>query len=531
MEMPDSDLLVTRLLEGEADAADIAALREVCHSDPEFGKRFARVVALHRLTGAALTGRDDAARFAAEVVARLQVQAGGHGDPIELTVGNRLNRQVRFRRWSRGLAIAAVLALVAGLTFFMSARQGAVVSRCESVVWSGEGQAAGVGDRLPRGRIVALQSGLAELRFSAGVTVLLEGPASLKITGRKSALLDHGRLVARVTDLRGRGFVIDGPRGRVVDLGTAFGVSVEPSGEMEVHVLEGSVNATSNSNRGSTVELHRDEAMRLGRGAAERMAADGGAFVTDLPPIPDRSPGFIRWSFDENGGAILENTGSGLAEDRAAARLLSAGSETALAERVAGRFGRALRFDGVDDFAESGFEGVSGQAPRTVAMWVRIPADLTPLQSYAMVGWGKVEGKGSAWQISVNPQAGDGPLGALRAGTGQGAVVGSTDLRDGKWHHLAVVMYGGGMPSTATHVLLYVDGRLESTTRKSVRFINTEPATDPHGVWLGRNLSVLKPEPPEAKFFRGELDEVHIFSAALDQAMIRRVMDGQPPHQ
>jgi hypothetical protein len=118
----------------------------------------------------------------------------------------------------------------------------------------------------------------------------------------------------------------------------------------------------------------------------------------------------------------------------------------------------------------------------------------------------------------------------LRAGTGRAAVVGSTDLRDGKWHHLTAVMYGGAAPSTATHVLLYVDGRLESTTRKSVRMINTEPATDPHGVWLGRNLSVVNPAPPQALFFRGHLDEVHIFAAALDQTMIRRVMDGGFPH-
>jgi ferric-dicitrate binding protein FerR (iron transport regulator) len=530
MEMPDNELLVTLLLEGEADSSGIAALRDACASDPELGKRFAREVALHRLTGSALAGRDGDSRFAAEVVARLQALASGDGAPIELTVENRLSRQIRFKRWSKGLAIAAVLALVAGLTFFMRTREGAVVSRCESVVWNDDGQAVRVGDRLASGSTVAILSGLAELSFSSGVTVLLEGPASLRITGGKSAVLDHGRLVARVTDSRGKGFVIDGPSGRVVDLGTAFGVSVEPSGEMEVHVLEGSVNATSNANRESVVELHRDEAMRLGRGGSERMAADGGAFVTDLPPMPGRSPGFIRWSFEETGEAILNNSGSGLAEDRAASRLLSASPEAALAERVAGRFGRALSFDGVDDFAESGFEGVSGQAPRTVAMWVRIPADLTPIQSYAMVGWGKVEGKGSAWQISVNPQQSDGPLGALRAGTGKGAVVGSTDLRDGKWHHLTVVMYGGREPTTATHVLLYVDGRLESTTRKSVRVINTEPSTEPHGVWLGRNLSVLNPDPPDARFFRGELDEVHIFSAALDQAMIRRVMGGQSPH-
>jgi hypothetical protein len=145
-----------------------------------------------------------------------------------------------------------------------------------------------------------------------------------------------------------------------------------------------------------------------------------------------------------------------------------------------------------------------------------------------MVGWGRVEGRGSAWQISANPVADEGPLGALRVGTGRGAVVGTTDLRDGKWHHLTVVMYGGS-PTTATHVLLYVDGVLESTTRKSVRTIDTQPSTVSHGVWLGRNLSQWSPDPPGASFFRGELDEVHIFAAALDQPMIHQVMEGAAP--
>ena len=86
-------------------------------------------------------------------------------------------------------------------------------------------------------------------------------------------------------------------------------------------------------------------------------------------------------------------------------------------------------------------------------------------------------------------------------------------------------MYGGS-PTTATHVLLYVDGRFESTTRKSVRPINTLPPTEFHGVWMGRNLSRSN---PEASFFRGDLDEVHIFAAALDRPAILKVMDGASP--
>lgn len=530
MKNPDIDMLVTRLLEGEADAAAIAAIRAACERDPVFRRRFARELTLHRVTGVALASGDDRSRFAAEIVARLQSSTEDQDTPMQFQLERRLRRDSLAARWRKGLAIAAMLVLAAVLAFYPQSREGATLSRCESVVWKSGMRQFSAGASLEGGGVLDLDSGLAELGFDSGVSVLLEGPARLTVTGPKSAFLDHGRLVARVTDPRGKGFVIDGPSGRVVDLGTAFGVSVEPSGEMEVHVLEGTVNASSNKENRAVVSLHKDEAMRIDGPSVLRMPADEGAFVTSLPPVSARVPGFIRWHFDETAGDVLTNSGLGLAEDRATSRLMSAVPGGVPAQRVPGRFGRALSFDGVDDFAESGFEGVSGQSPRTVSLWARIPADLTVVQSYAMVSWGNVHGQGSAWQISVNPQEQEGPLGALRAGTGRAAVVGSTDLRDGRWHHLSVVMYGGAVPSTATHVLLYVDGRLESTTRKSVRVINTEPPSDPHGVWLGRNLSIQDPVPADALFFRGELDEVHIFSAALDQPAIRRVMDGSFSH-
>lgn len=526
MNQPDIDLLVTRLLEGEADERMVAEIRMACGRDPDFRRRFARETTLHRLNGIALERGDDRSRFAAEVVARLQSMAEDRTAPVPFDLERRLRREPRSASLRKILAIAAVLTLAAVLAFYPQSRESVTLARCESVVWKSGVRPLSSGAPLERGGVLDLESGLVELGFSAGVSVLLEGPARLTVTGPKSAFLDHGRLVARVTDVRGKGFVIDGPSGRVVDLGTAFGVSVERSGEMEVHVLEGTVNASSNKENRAVVSLHKDEAMRIGGSSAERMPADEGAFVTDLPPVPGRIPGFIRWSFDETEGEVLVNSGKGLAEDRASSLLKSAVAGGEAAHRVPGKFGGALAFDGVDDFAESGFEGISGQSPRTVSLWARVPADLTTDQSYAMVSWGNVRGQGSAWQISINPQERDGPLGALRAGTGQAAVVGSTDLRDGEWHHLSVVMYGGAVPSTATHVLLYVDGRLESTTRKSVRVINTEASSDPHGIWLGRNLSTRDPVPPDALFFRGALDEVHVFSAALDQTMIRRVMDG-----
>lgn len=525
----DPDPLISRVLEGEASVADVSALNQACAEDPALARRFAREVALHRLTGSVLAGQDSEARFTAEVVARIQ-GATADGDESAITplrVEKRVRRSLSVNRWGRMLAIAAAVSLLAALTILKLPREGAVLSRAESVAWA-DGTEQAVGDHLRAGRIIEISAGLVALDFKAGVKVLLEGPARLEITGGKSARLDFGRLVARVSDTRGRGFIIDGPSGRVVDLGTEFGVSVERSGEMEVHVLDGSVTAASKGSKEAPVTLYKDEAMRLSAGPLERIPADDGAFVTNLPPVPGVSPGFIRWSFEEAEGGQLLNSGAGLAEEDAGARLLSANGSGPLATRIDGRIGRGLAFDGAGNYAESEFEGISGQAPRTVSLWARIPVDHQPTESYAMIGWGKVEGRGSAWQISVNPDSSEGPLGALRVGTGRGAVVGSTDLRDGQWHHLTVVMYGGS-PTTATHVRLYVDGVLEATTRKSIRSIYTEPATDPHGVWLGRNLSVWVPEPPGARFFRGDLDEVHIFAAALDEAMIRQVMDGASP--
>lgn len=529
MEKFNPDPLISRVLEGEASGADIATLRDACLEDPALGRRFAREVALHRLTGPLLAARDSDARFATEVVARIQGVASNDAECAitPLRVEKRVQRLISIHRWGRGLAIAAAIVICATLGFLLVPREGAVLSRAESVAWAG-GTEQWVGDHLSSGRTLEISAGLVALDFKAGVTVLLEGPARLTITGGKSARLDFGRLVARVNDVRGKGFIIDGPTGRVVDLGTEFGVSVERTGEMEVHVLEGSVTASSKGNKETPVTLYKDEAMRLSAGPVQRIPADDGAFVTNLPPVPGASPGFIRWSFEEPGGIELKNSGAGLAEADAGASLLAADESSALARRIDGRFGRGLAFDGYGSYAESEFQGIAGQAPRTVSLWAKIPIDHQPTESYAMIGWGKVEGRGSAWQISVNPDASEGPAGALRVGTGRGAVVGSTDLRDGQWHHLTVVMYGGS-PTTATHVLLYVDGVLEATTRKSVRVIYTEPSTNSHGVWLGRNLSIWTPEPPGARFFRGAIDEVNIFAAALDEPMIRRLMENLEP--
>jgi hypothetical protein len=85
-------------------------------------------------------------------------------------------------------------------------------------------------------------------------------------------------------------------------------------------------------------------------------------------------------------------------------------------------------------------------------------------------------------------------------------------------------MYGGQQPDISTHVLLYLDGRLESTARKAVREIYTDTHSDKaRSVWLGRNLDPAGYR-KEWKFYRGCADEVYIFNTALSQSQVLGLM-------
>jgi hypothetical protein len=88
-------------------------------------------------------------------------------------------------------------------------------------------------------------------------------------------------------------------------------------------------------------------------------------------------------------------------------------------------------------------------------------------------------------------------------------------------------MYGGNDADVSTHILLYVDGRLEKTPIKSVARISTQlnhPASRP--LMFGRNLDFEDDsENMPVKFFRGWLDEIYIFDTALEQEKIQSLMD------
>lgn len=85
-----------------------------------------------------------------------------------------------------------------------------------------------------------LESGLAQIEFLQGSTIVLEGPVEFEIVNPNGGELLFGKLRASVPQVA-TGFSVEVPNGKVIDLGTEFGLHVHKGGSTEVFVYKGRV--------------------------------------------------------------------------------------------------------------------------------------------------------------------------------------------------------------------------------------------------------------------------------------------------
>ncbi len=109
-----------------------------------------------------------------------------------------------------------------------------------NVKWNSESQILDINDRvLTYQGPYKIDSGIIKLRYDDGVEAVIEGPAEFALE-KKGLAINHGRLYSCVPE-RGRGFTVDTPNSRIIDLGTEFGVSVDDAMSSELHVIKGEV--------------------------------------------------------------------------------------------------------------------------------------------------------------------------------------------------------------------------------------------------------------------------------------------------
>ncbi len=149
----------------------------------------------------------------------------------------------------------------------------AILTRSIDADWAPDDPVPLPGDVLA-GRTLRLRSGIAQIEFFCGATVVFEGPGALEIRSATEAFCESGKLRASVPPAA-RGFIVGTPDGRIVDLGTEFGVEIGGDGAASVHVFDGKVEWHPGATD-AVEELLGGEAWRGGL----RMDAEGSGFLS-----------------------------------------------------------------------------------------------------------------------------------------------------------------------------------------------------------------------------------------------------------
>ena len=403
-----------------------------------------------------------------------------------------------FWRWAAPLAAAAavLLGIFLARSFVGPGQPGNADEQPESIArlsgskdckWIGAAPASG--DELARGRHLDLESGFAELTFDSGAQITLVGPATLDVRSAWEAELQRGTLKANVPP-EAIGFRVINAAVEVVDLGTEFSMTAEEGGVAEVFVLKGAVEVQPRA-QGSGGEMPRSV---LREKQARRFAKAGASDVRDGDKKFQRFAAkfaveriahplnYVRWSFDEGVGDIAGAVSNSANESEI--RLGKFGEPDS--HWTQGRWGSALRLDG-QPAVQAKLSAAVSRATRSVACWVRLPAESSISGAETFLAL-PLNHPPQMWaEFSRNSLPGEGVLGALRMQTRQGAAVGTTSLRDGKWHHVAANFGQPAKKANKAHTKLYVDGRLESFSVKPGASRGSEemPAGLNGALWLG----------------------------------------------
>jgi hypothetical protein len=213
----------------------------------------------------------------------------------------------------------------------------------------------------------------------------------------------------------------------------------------------------------------------------------------DKPIILDTDPNLVGWwKFDEVSGKTAADSSrhrrngalkGGLSFDK---------------DSVSGRTGKALKFDGGDDYVEiNKYKGVTGTRPRTVAAWVKTTSPEGEIMSWGADDFGKmwifcfIEGRK---RIGVTPDG--------------GYLYINDEVHDDKWHHVAAVVQEAELPNLHDDVTLYKDGTLAE--------IHDIGLLDLWPIETGSDLDVRI-----GRGFRGLLDDVRIYDRALSEDEIK----------
>jgi hypothetical protein len=175
----------------------------------------------------------------------------------------------------------------------------AVVGRITGMVgcaWRDSATVPSQNALVSHGDCFTLTSGLLEITYNTGAKVLLQGPVNYQVDSKNGGFLAVGRLTGKVTTEVARGLTIETPTATVTDLGTEFGVEVQPDHRQTVVVFQGRVRVATHTKQDKAVKdactLTAGQAMQLQGEAITSLTATASAdetkrFIRTLRPGED----------------------------------------------------------------------------------------------------------------------------------------------------------------------------------------------------------------------------------------------------
>jgi len=199
-----------------------------------------------------------------------------------------------------------------------------------------------------------------------------------------------------------------------------------------------------------------------------------------------------HWTFDEGEGLVAHDASGGG----------NHGKIMGGAHWAAGKIGRALSFDGVDDFVsipnESDFD-ITGSV--TVSAWIFVEAFTKP--------WLGIVTKGDrAWRLHRANDTNSVGFASSDLSSGQvGDLLGNKEVADSQWHHVVGILDGSKQ-------LIFVDGVLDASTNSSPNISSNE-----YPVLIGANAQAT------GRLFHGLIDDVRIYNRALSTEEVRALTE------
>jgi hypothetical protein len=159
--------------------------------------------------------------------------------------------------------------------------------------------------------------------------------------------------------------------------------------------------------------------------------------------------------------------------------------------------GNGLRFDGANDYIQTGFPGISGDNARTIECWFK--GSFSSVQRFFVDMGATSGGNGSRFSFKINPSATVARIEIAGAGLN-----GVTNIVNNAWHHLAVTF---NPLASINKYKIYVDGVLDVQGDLAPILNTSATAAIPLCIGIRADLNVTT-------VLNGSIDDVRIWNVA-----------------